>query len=178
MRSFLAIPLPDDVRDALQRVQNMLPVGRPVARGNLHLTLAFLGDQPEDRLEELHFELEGRRHAPIDLSFSGLGCFGREKPRLVFADVAPAPALLSLARDVLNAARRVGMVPDKGRYHPHVTLARLGQGGADAGPLFRFLEMHGGMDLPCFRADSFTLFRSDLHPKGARYLELANYPLT
>ena len=46
MRAFLALDLPQETRDALIRVQADLPVGRPVPCENLHLTLAFLDEQP------------------------------------------------------------------------------------------------------------------------------------
>ncbi|MHA6264840.1 RNA 2',3'-cyclic phosphodiesterase [Arenibacterium sp. CAU 1754] len=177
MRAFVAINLPDRVRDALARVQIMVPVGRAVARENLHLTLAFLDDQPDEKLEELHYALETMRHPPLDLMFQGLGCFGGDKPRLLFADVAAAPDLSELARTVVTAARRVGMTLPKGRFHPHVTLTRLGQGGEGADRLSEFLRAQGDIDLPGFTARSFGLFRSDLHPGGVRYTELAQYPL-
>ena len=75
---------------------------------NLHLTIAFLGDQSEARLEDLHVELENRSLNGVPVEFDGLGAFGGGKPRLVFAAVTPHPALLSLRRTVLGCARRAG----------------------------------------------------------------------
>ena len=54
MRSFLALALPDPVRDALERVQEALPPGpaRLADPEQFHLTLAFLGERPEREVEE------------------------------------------------------------------------------------------------------------------------------
>ena len=57
MRSFIAISPSDDVKAAFAPLQRALPVGRPVPSDNMHLTLAFLDDQTEETLEELHEEL-------------------------------------------------------------------------------------------------------------------------
>ncbi|GHG89163.1 RNA 2',3'-cyclic phosphodiesterase [Pseudodonghicola xiamenensis] len=178
MRAFLAIALSDAAIAALSRLQAGLPLGRPVAPENLHLTLAFLGDQPEEALEALHEELERLAVKPFTLHFTGLGRFGAAKPRLIFADVAPDPALLKLREDILRALRRAGLSAPKERFHPHVTLARLGGNagsGREAEVLQGFFERFGDTLLPEVPVTCFGLYRSVLHPKGARYDRLADY---
>ncbi|MFC3117545.1 2'-5' RNA ligase family protein [Jhaorihella thermophila] len=73
MRAFLAIGLPDAAVRDIRRLQARLPVGRAVPRDNLHLTLAFLDDQPEEALEALDAELQALRAPGFDLRLSGLG---------------------------------------------------------------------------------------------------------
>ncbi|MDF1718324.1 MAG: RNA 2',3'-cyclic phosphodiesterase [Antarcticimicrobium sp.] len=179
MRAFVAIDLPEAVTAALARMQSMLPAGRPVAEENLHLTLAFLGDQEETALEALHYELEGIRVQPFALRFSGLGAFGGDRPRILFADVGTEPALIDLHRRVAGALHRAGIVVQHARFHPHVTLARFGTGAAPktAARLRRFLSDHGDTALPGFAVAGFGLFESVLHPSGARYELLARYAL-
>jgi len=179
VRAFLAIDLPEEVSAALTRLQAGLPVGRPVAEENLHLTLAFLGDQDEVALEGLHYELDALRAAPFALRFSGLGAFGGDRPRILFADVAPEPALTDLHRRVIGIARRAGIAVPRERFHPHVTLARFGNGAAPdvAARLRRFLTEHGDAPLPGFGATGFGLYESTLHPSGVRYELLARYAL-
>lgn len=177
MRAFVGIAVADELADAIGRLQAMLPVGRQVPQENLHLTLAFLDDQPEERLEELHYRLEAIRAAPFELGFAGLGTFGGDLPRVVFADVAPSAALADLQRRVVSAARQAGIAPEARRFHPHVTLARLRPGAGVAARIAGFLADHGGAQLPSCPVTAFTLYRSDLHPGGARYEELARYDL-
>lgn len=179
MRAFVAIDLPEAVTAALARVQSALPAGRPLAQENLHLTLAFLGDQPEAALEGLHYELDVIRAAPFALQLSGLGVFGGDRPRVLFADVAPEPALTDLHGRVKGALHRAGIVAPRERFHPHVTLARFGAGAAPgvADRLHRFLADHGDTALPGFAVTGFGLFESVLHPSGAQHELLAHYAL-
>jgi len=176
MRCFLAIALSDPAIAALTRLQTGLPLGRPVAPENLHLTLAFLGDQPDAALEALHEELERLAVPPFSLRFTGLGTFGGLRPRLVFADVAADPGLMTLQAEITRALRRAGLVPPKERFHPHVTLARLKTGGPrEAEALRGFIARFGETPLPEVPVAGFGLYRSTLHPKGARYDLLASY---
>ncbi|AVO39011.1 RNA 2',3'-cyclic phosphodiesterase [Pukyongiella litopenaei] len=175
MRAFVAIPVPDAVAASLAALQARLPGGRRVPRENLHLTLAFLDDQPEPALEELHGELGDLGAAAFDLTLAGLGVFGGDRPRLLYADIAPNTALSDLHRAVMGAARRAGMQLPRRRFHPHVTLARFGAG--DAAGLGGFIAAHGATPLPGFRATGFGLYRSILRPDGAVHDMLAGYNL-
>ena len=170
MRAFVALDLPDRAIRALEPVIEALPLGRPVDPDQLHLTLAFLDDQTEDRLEDLHLELEAMRAAPFHLRFDGLGTFGGGRPRLAFAAVAEDPYLSELRRLVRRAASQSGIRLPEERFTPHITLMRCRAQDRPVLPVFE--------DRPDFTARSFSLFSSTLHPEGARYERLATYPLT
>lgn len=176
MRAFIALPVPDDVADAAGRLQAMLPTGRPVAPDALHLTLAFLDDQPEPVLQDLHFELDTIRAAPLTLRFTGLDIFGGPRPRILMATIAPDAGLDTLHRQVSAACRRAGITLQRRKFHPHVTLARFGPADSPAA-LSRFLTDHGATPLPDCHLTEFALIASTLHPDGARYDDLARYPL-
>lgn len=179
MRAFVAIALPDEIQTALERVQSMLPVGRPVPADNMHLTLAFLDDQPESRLRDLHDELAEIALPAFDLVLDGLGCFGGAEPRALFANIRPCDALTRLRRAVLGGARKSAITLPRERFHPHVTLARfsgvLSSGGQ--GQLQGFLTAQAAFTLPPFTVSEFSLLESVLRPKGAQHIELATYPL-
>lgn len=177
MRSFVAITLPENTLDALIRIQARLPVGPFVARSNLHLTLAFLDDQPVETLELLNDELEMLKVAVFPVRLSGLGCFGGDRPRLVFAEAVLDGALEHLHRQVVKAARRVGVQLQLRRFHPHVTLARPKPGFRGAELLQRFIASESHTFQAEFPVNSISLFRSDLHPAGAIHTELARYEL-
>ena len=177
-RSFVAIPMPEDTAARLAVLVRGLTVGRKVPEDNLHLTLSFLGDVPDRGLEDLHDTLSAIRHAPVELGFAGLGVFGDDRPRALWAAVAAAPGLLDLQRQVERAARKAGLAPEARRFVPHVTLVRMKGRREDAEPLARFLAARGGAGAPPFRAFAFSLMASQLRPAGAVYEELARYPLT
>lgn len=176
----MAIALPDDVRDALAALQRGLSVGRPVPRENLHLTLAFLGDQTDAALEEAHLALSGLHAPAFDLQLAGIDIFGEQAPRLVFAGVVPNPALAMLEQAVVRALRGAGLAFARQRFRPHVTIARLSAAPARSGiaALRDDLAGRAGFRAPPFRVDGFGLWRSRLSRKGARYEELARYGLT
>ncbi len=179
MRAFVAVDLPGSMLEALTRLQMLIPVGRKVAVENLHLTLAFLDEQPETVLEDLHAELERLPTQPLSLGVSGLGCFGGDKPRLLFADVPPGDVLKDLHGQFAAAARRVGISLRRERFHPHITLSRINGrlSFQEVGRLDAFLRDQGGVILPAERCPSFSLVQSTLGPKGARYDRLATYDL-
>ncbi len=178
MRCFVALPLPAALQVLAERLQIGLPVGRPVAPAQLHVTLAFLGDQPDDRLEALHDGLCAIRMAPVLVQITGMGVFGGDKPRLIIADVAPDPGLLALQQAVAGAARQAGIRLERRRFHPHITLARINGrlSAPEMGALHGVMAAHAGAQAQGL-VPEFTLYRSDLGPKGARYDSLASYPL-
>lgn len=177
MRAFLAIDLPEPVVSALMQVIMALPVGRPVPEDNLHLTLAFLDDQSEEQLEQLHYELHDLRMSPLELGFDGLGSFGSGAPKILFARIADNAALMDLHRQIRRAAHRAGIVLARERYKPHVTLARFGRGvhWRDADQLAEFVADHVSLTLPTFPVNTFSLFESQLHQEGALHHQIAEY---
>lgn len=179
IRAFIGLDLPEGHRDALERLQADLPLGRAAPPENFHLTLAFLGEQPEDLLEEVHLGLEAMQAPAVEVTIAGLDTFGRGAPTVVFAAVNNAPALSHLRDKVRNVARAAGLDLPRERFRPHVTLARIDRDpSADQwARLGGWFARHGSFALPAFRAGEVTLFRSTLTRHGAVHDPLAVYPL-
>lgn len=179
MRAFVGLPLPDDALHALERLQEGIPVGRIVPGENLHLTLAFLDDQPEAALQALHEALSQIRVPPLALDIRGLDLFGGRSPRILFAAVCPDPILSRLRDQVRRAAERAEIDLSRERFRPHITLARFGRDMPEyqARRLGGFLQAHGDFSLTDVLVDRMALYRSTLTPDGARYDLLADYPL-
>ncbi|GAB4448131.1 MAG: RNA 2',3'-cyclic phosphodiesterase [Rhodocyclaceae bacterium] len=177
MRAFVAIPLPEDIRDRLEAMQADLPVGRPTDPETFHITLAFLGEEPVERIEAAHEALEALRAAPFALRLDGLGTFGGREARTLFAAVVPSDPLAALQRKVRSLLHGAGLMPDRARFRPHVTLARFrpGEGGDPA--LGRFLARHVAFGSAPFGVTEIVLYRSHLTAKGAIHEPLAAYRL-
>jgi 2'-5' RNA ligase len=176
IRAFAAIALPEAVRFDLMLLQQGLPV-RPVPPENLHLTLLFLGEVPERRLEDIDLAFRQLRAPGFELALAGVGLFGGAKPRVVYVGAAENPALRRLQAKVETAARGAGFDLPARRFAPHVTLARLPERLAGRERLEAFVAARGGYAAPRFAVEDFRLFRSHLAAGGAAYEELARYPL-
>ncbi|UWQ44781.1 RNA 2',3'-cyclic phosphodiesterase [Leisingera aquaemixtae] len=178
MRAFVGLPLPDAALDVLERLQEGLTVGRHVSADNMHLTLAFLDDQPEAVLETLHQSLAEISAPPLTLSFRGLDTFGGKLPRVLAAEVQKTPELSHLRDRVRSACREAGLDLPRERFRPHVTLARFPR-HLEAGQvekIAQYLAGAAGFRLDC-EVERFALFQSTLAPQGARYDMLAEYEL-
>lgn len=176
MRSFVALPLPDDLAADLARFAQRLKLTRPQPEDNMHITLAFLDDQPDAALEALHEELSATRFAPVTAGFSGLMTLGGKIPSVLALGVTGVDGL---HKQVTGAARRAGMTLPHRRFRAHVTLARLPRRPShdDQVALGHVLERHGATGFAPRGLTTLSLYRSDLHPDGARYQRLADYPL-
>lgn len=180
IRAFLGLELPEQVRFQLSLIQPRLKLSQVLEVDDLHLTLAFLGEQPEPVLEDLHFALEALDAQPFVLHLQGTGIFGGDKPRVVWAGVSSEPALEALQAKVANCARRMGIPVAGARFVPHVTLARTrGRLTPDeAAALSAGLQATAGFATAPFAVTEFALFSSNPGRKGPRYDVLMRYPLT
>ena len=178
IRAFLGIDLPPPVRGALQVQQFLLPLPRKVEPENLHLTLVFLGECPELALEAAHEGFAALREARFSLALQGLGLFGKDKPRVAWAGVAPSPELMHLQAKVEGIARRAGCPIDARKFTPHVTLGRFSPPPpADAMRLERAVAMGATFRTEPGEVTELTLWRSHLTGKGPQYEVLVRYPL-
>jgi len=198
IRGFIAIELGEPARravrehlDALRAAMSGVAWTRP---DNLHLTLKFLGDAEPTRLEAVAKRMLdlSRGQAPFPMIVAGVGAFPSvARPRVLWVGVA-APALAGLAVAVDRACAEEGFPPEARAFHPHVTLGRVRQPSArsgsrgrgraservDAGAITACLARDGGREFGACRAEAIVLFRSDLHPDGARYTSLRVAPFT
>lgn len=177
-RCFIAVDPGEITRNALARMQSSLMIGRAMDVETLHLTLAFLGDQGDAALEDLHDALSGIRADRFTLEVSGLGTFGGDAPHTLWAGVADEPGLTTLQAKVARAVRRAGLTMPARRFVPHITIARLRPNQAAHPELARFIAANAGISLPPEPVVGFTLYASTLRPEGALHEPLAQYPLS
>lgn len=173
MRLFIALSLPPETRAALARLQDRMPVGRPVPEENLHLTLAFLGDQPEDTAQALHEGLETLRAPQVPLHLSGAALLGGRDAQAVGLEADGDAPLMELYDRVRGRLRGAGLTLERRRFRPHVTLARLKGGMNASGDLAALVSAH----VPPAHCTEFGLYQSHLHRDGAVHETLATYRL-
>lgn len=180
----MAIELPGDARAEVARATAPFRGADDALRWtrteNLHLTLAFLGEMPEERVPALTEALAGAaaQVAPFALTLSGVGGFpGLRRPRVVWAGVAAPDALGRLHAAVEAALVPHGYLAERRPYTPHLTLARA-QGGR-AQPMPELAERAAEVELgTSLEVKEIVLMRSRTEAGGARYERLAALALT
>ena len=174
LRLFVAIDVPDSVKEQLLGWRLPVKGARWVDLDQMHLTLAFLGEQPHDVYREVCDSLEDLEFAPFELRFQSVNFFGSKKtPRILWADVCSSPELLTLQKKVSKHCRALGIKIGSRRFRPHLTLARLNS--VSFADLARSLETLYLAQTEPFWIDSFQLFSSRLHPNGAVYRVERNF---
>ena len=164
----MAIDIPESVKDQLLGWRVALRGARWVEPDQLHMTLAFLGEQPHDVHREVCDSLEGLEFTPFELRFQSVNYFGSKKaPRTLWADVCSSPELMTLQKKVSKHCQALGIKIESRRFRPHLTLARLNR--TSFADLARSLEALSLVRTDPFWIDSFELFSSKLHPNGAVY---------
>lgn len=178
IRAFLALPLPETVLSALRVQQFLLPLPRKLDPETFHLTLVFLGEQPEPVLEAAHDLFAEVTVPPFDLALHGLGLFGGARPRAAWAGVTPSEPLTRLQAKLDHAARSAGIATEHRRFTPHVTLGRFPPPPPeDTFRLERAIAAGATFSTPPWRVDHVLLYESHQTKQGSRYSELARYDL-
>src|SRR5690625_1850348 len=178
MRLFIALSLPDEVRDRLAAISGGIPGARCVEPENLHLTLRFLGEVDNGLARDVDNALTQIDVEAFELTLSGLGFFteGKRVITALWAGIESNPPLSRLQAKVEQAAVRAGLPPERRKFKPHVTLAR---GRIENSPkLEQFMMSHALLRIGAIPIESFTLYSSHLQPNGAIYSPEVVYPLS
>jgi 2'-5' RNA ligase len=181
MRLFVALDIPDETRAAVGKLIAQLA---PLCRGakwvrveGIHLTLKFIGEQPEERVARLEKEL-GAVHSPdpVQLRFASAGFFpSARSPRVFWAGIEASPNLATLAEEIDLRLEPLGIPRERRGFKPHLTLARFNS-AAGLPQLRDALAELGPLEFGRATASEFHLYRSQLQRGGAVYTRLATFP--
>lgn len=182
IRAFIAIEIdPVTVRRiaaAIEQLKARIGAIRWVGAGNFHLTLKFLGNIDESKIEPIGAALaDALRPFPrLTINAKGLGVFPNSKrPRVLWVGLVGSQ-LVSLQAKVQSALTPLGFAPEEKKFTPHLTIGRWRQGErADRTAkqtLVRELGKWSDCEFGATSADEVILFQSDLKPAGAIYHRL------
>ena len=175
-RLFTGIEIPAEQREELGRLRQPLPGASKWAEPeNLHLTLRFAGDISNAQATEFSDRLASISIDAFELRLDGLGVFGGNEPRSLWAGVETSSELDALARANERAARAAGLAPEPRPFKPHVTLARLRSASPDQ--VARILGRIGAFRSEPFLVGRFVLFSSRPKVGGGPYVVEEAFPL-
>ena len=136
MRLFVAVNFSDEVKNRILEVREQLRGqtlrGNFTRPENLHLTLAFIGETPEEKLDSLYGIIEGINAPPFEMSINCSGCFSRSGKELWWIGTdpkSPCHAFLEninrqLFDHLLAAGFLAGSASDSRRFSAHITIGR------------------------------------------------------
>ena len=175
-RLFVSVEISDAVKQSLARLANDVPGARWLEPEEIHLTVRFIGEVDGLVFDDLLAALDEVRLAPFTLALRGVGYFPpRGEPRVLWAGLERSDALRALHDKVESVVVRAGVEPERRKFAPHVTLARLRNAPARA--VGGFIAMNGLFRSEPFDVREFHLYSSSLSAKRAVHRVEASYPL-
>lgn len=191
-RLFVAIEVPEDVRDVLRAIQEQTRVNLGAAAGlvrwtrseGIHITVQFLGEVPDTQIAPIQAAL-GQAVAsasPFTLQVGGLGAFpNMRRPRVLWLGLSgDTDAALLLGEKVQSSLAALGYKADN-PFSPHMTLGRIREGAhqEELAPLTRVLSLTDTIVTAStsFPVDALSLMQSTLQAGGSVYNRLAHLPL-
>lgn len=167
-RLFLALWPDPTTRESLRRATRALVRhcgGRPVPPENFHVTLAFLGNVPEEQVDGIRSAAAGCHLDPLTLCLERIGHFPVPQVLWIGPVATPEP-LARLAADLWRALAPAGLRPQARPFHAHLTLARK---------VVEAPEMTAVRPVQ-WPVTGFSLLESQTTEKGARYRSVAEFP--
>jgi 2'-5' RNA ligase len=180
VRLFVAIDVPDGIRDAIEseivdQLRDRVQGARWTRPEGRHLTLKFLGNVDDERVGPIGEVLRetASRHASFEAVFAELGGFPNlRRPRVLWIGIGEgAEPMSALARNVESDLEPLGFEPEGRPFQGHLTLARFKEP--------RVIDVpEVAVQLNRFSVNEIALLQSRLHPKGARYSVVDEFALS
>jgi 2'-5' RNA ligase len=177
MRLFVALDLPWALRERLAMLSGAgIQGARWVPPENMHLTLRFIGEVPGHRAEDIDHALAALRGRRLAVTLAGVGTFAKGgRSTALWVGVERNQQLDHLQNKIETRLQRCGLEPERRRFQPHVTLARLDN--AAESKLAAFVQAHNLFRSEAVAVEHFTLFSSLLGKEQSVYTAEVEYPL-
>ena len=185
IRSFLAFELPADIKRVITEVSRAgreLPLDlRWVKRDNIHLTVVFMGNVPEEKIQSIGESVKKvcTGTDPFDVSPGSLGFFGnRRHPRVLWIGLNGEVNRMGRFRDALQKCLKpYGIKTERRPFKPHLTLGRFKKGARPWPHLDQMIWEYADIKGRVCSLGDLVLFKSDLTSGEAVYTKLDTWPL-
>ncbi|MBC8521407.1 MAG: RNA 2',3'-cyclic phosphodiesterase [Methanomicrobia archaeon] len=189
MRAFIAVDLSEELRAKIKEVQKQftnLEIDQSrlklkfVNAWQAHQTVKFLGDVPENKVEDVKRELVGISQKPFDIGMRGVGFFPEASPekarniRVVWIGIEKGvEELKALQEEVESRLNALGF-PSEKRFSAHVTICRVkmtSRAGTrdEIGRILKKIAELGDVEVGEMPVEELKLKKSTLTPKGPIY---------
>lgn len=177
-RIFLAIDLPQSIKDQIAKLQHGLPM---IALGDLHIALNFLGKLPHQDINEVIklIQLTTAKHFSFKLKPQFLETlYKKHDDSIVYLSLGDeVDRLKDLQKDLSKALDDVAAQPQ--RYMPLISIGKLKKMDPDSTKkaLNKILDLDLAIQIDEFMVDKITLFESILHGDSATYQRIRDFKL-
>jgi len=179
LRCFIAVRIPDEIKQSIGRVIDALSITgadvKWVNPANIHVTLKFLGNTDEQLVGPISAVLEKKisSYAPFYIKIAGVGSFpDRKRPRVIWIGIRDSGELKSLQQDIDIEMIRFGYAAEDRPFSPHLTIGRV-RSGKKSMEMLKALESFNERDFGQIEIKGVALMKSELKSTGAEYLSLA-----
>ena len=187
MRTFIAIALAQEIQDYLAGIQEQLKKCRAdvkwVQPENIHLTLKFLGERDEKKIEKIKEVIEetAREKVCFSVRLCNIGAFPKvESPRVIWVGIDEGEReTKEIAYELEEKIAKIGIPKEEKPFSSHITIARL-RSPSNRENLVQELKKLPKIQNKKFPVTKITLYKSTLTPKGPIYeaLKEANLKTT
>ena len=172
MRCFIALDLPKEIIEKIKKIQKQLPefIGKKTEANNLHLTLKFLGETDEEKIELVKEKLKEVKIKKFETEINLIGVFSEEFIKIVWLHLTNCDALQREVDKFLE-----GLFKPEQRFMGHLTIARV----KNVENKKEFLEKLKKIKIPKikFVVDNFKLKSSILKAECPVYGDIEIYHL-
>ena len=182
-RTFFAIDIPSDniIAGVLPDIKNKLQGEKIkwIPSDQLHLTLKFLGDTPENTIPGIISALSGLlgKIPVMTLQLYSVGLFKNlNNPRIIWIGIQPCPPLHRAVKILNERILPFGFAADETDFVPHLTIGRVKE-IKQKEKLGKLIEKYQQESFGTVSITEILFYESILKPEGPVYLPLKRFPL-
>jgi 2'-5' RNA ligase len=165
-RLFIAVDLPESMKENLELMSFGIPGAKWLPPEQLHLTVRFIGEVDGVLYGDIKNILDEISLASFSMQLKGVGYFPpRGTPRVLWVGLETNEPLHALRKKIDTALVKIGVDPERRKFSPHITLARLKN--TPIQKIANFLAGNGLFRQEPFQVQDFKLYSSTLTRKGA-----------
>jgi len=174
-RCFVALDLSREAINEIKRIQELIKkqnlfTGRFTEPENLHLTIKFLGEIEEEKIEKVKEKLKTLRFPSFEAEIGEVGVFSKNFIKIIWVHLIGAEKLQQEIDKILK-----DIFEEEQRFMSHITIARVRYVG-DKNALLDYLESVKPEKIK-FKVEKFFLKDSQLFPEGPVYSDIDEYKL-
>lgn len=181
MRTFIALEISEEIREVLAQIESHLKYAgadvKWVTPGNIHLTLKFLGEVDEGRIEKIKAILDkiGKQTKPFEITIKDIGAFPKiDLPRVIWVGLDKGAAeSAELAKRIEDELSKLGFDKEDRPFTAHLTIGRVRSPKNKLALKERMQSLSFELKARSSKiVSSVTLFQSALTPSGSIYTKL------